>query len=262
MVHAANLDSCVRHSRSLNGVVEAATRPENYAAVVNAFRYCKQPIDVLQRYMRNGGAYPAMLALRTPLGAMPVEVYSPDDVQTINEIFFRGDYDVGRHNTVVVDFGSNIGLSAAYFLSRNPNAFCHCYEPLPQNIERFERNAGQFAGRYELNRVAVGERAGKVQFGWEPTGRYGGVDRNTGKWIEVDCVDSNAELDRVLGRHGHIDVLKVDIENLEKQVTKRIPVDMARRIRTLLVEYRFETNPLSETHSMKRRKWISTFTRT
>lgn len=256
------LASKFRHSRSLNGVIAAAFRPQNYTGVVNAFRYCDKPIDVMQRYIRNSGTYPAIVQLKTPIGMIAAEVYCPDDIQTVNEIFLRGDYESGTRNSVVVDFGSNIGLSAAYFLSRNSNAFCYCYEPLPQNIERFERNTKQFHGRCELNRVAVGESVGRVQFGWEPTGRYGGVGRDTGNWIEVDCVDSNSELDRVLTRHGSIDVLKIDIENLEKQVTERIPASLAKHIKTILVECRFETNPLSATHSMKKRvKWITMFTR-
>jgi hypothetical protein len=86
----------------------------------------------------------------------------------------------------------------------------------------------------------------------EQSGRYGGVGRETGETIEVECVDSNEVLSRVLEAHGSIDILKIDIETLEKQVTERIPPEIAARINKIYVEYIFDTNPLAKTHRMKR----------
>jgi hypothetical protein len=56
---------------------------------------------------------------------------------------------------------------------------------------------------------------GKVSFGIEETGRYGGVGLQTGNSITVDCVNSNEVVGDVVAKHGYIDVLKVDIETLE-----------------------------------------------
>ncbi len=254
------LDSPVRHRRSPKAIASALLRKQNYTGIVQAFRLSTRPVDFLSRYIRNSGSYPADVTLRTPTGLVAAHVYAPDDIQTINEIFFRGDYQAGGNNKVVVDFGSNIGISALYFLSRQAGTYVYCYEPLPQNIERLRRNLAPYGGQYELAEIAVGESDGTVRFGWEPTGRYGGVGRDTGRWIDVPCRDSNSILREIVARHGVIDLLKIDIETLEKAVTERIPVDLARQIRSIVVEYPFTANPLAQTHNWTRKNNVTTFT--
>jgi hypothetical protein len=54
-------------------------------------------------------------------------------------------------------------------------------------------------------------------------------------------------------------VLKVYIEGLEREVTERNPVDIARRIRRLYVEYDFGSNPLAETHSYRQYGAVAQF---
>jgi len=44
------------------------------------------------------------------------------------EIFCRLDYLAKTDIKVVVDIGSNIGISALYFLSRNKQAKCYLFE--------------------------------------------------------------------------------------------------------------------------------------
>jgi FkbM family methyltransferase len=255
----AVVDSPVRHRRSLEAITHALFRPQNYTSVASAFRYCEHPVDFLKRYISNGGSYPATVRLRTPTSPIDVNVYCSDDIQTINEIFFRGDYHARQTSRIVVDFGSNIGISAKYFLSLSPDAYVYCYEPLPQNTERLKRNLAGYEGRYELAEVAVGPAAGTVRFGWEPTGRYGGVGRETGNWIDVECIDSNAILEGIIAKHGRIDLLKVDIETLEKIVTDRIPLELAQKIGYIFVEFRFTENPLSATHAMISNNYITVF---
>jgi FkbM family methyltransferase len=230
--------------------MRAILRKDNYVGTLRAFALAHRPVEFMLRYIRNGGDYPVEIRVRSPTGRLSIRAYAPDDIQTINEIFFRGDYAVPGENRVIVDFGSNIGISCIYFLSRTPGAFCYGFEPLPQNIERFKANLAPFVGRFELTETAVGIGTGPVTFGWEPTGRYGGIGRETGRSITVDCRDSNEELQRIVDKHGQIDVLKVDIETLEKVVIDRIPEALAKQINNVIVEYVFKANPLSATHQM------------
>jgi FkbM family methyltransferase len=161
---------------------------------------------------------------------------------------------------VVVDFGSNIGISAAYFLTSAPNCFAYLYEPFQPNIDRLRDNLRQFEGRYALHAVAVGEAHGEVEFGWEDTGRLGGVGMKTGNYVSVTCRDSNEILEEVITRHGRIDILKIDIETLERQVTERIPVEIARNIDAIYVDYSlWETNPLEQTHNYRRYGSVAQF---
>jgi hypothetical protein len=132
-------------------------------------------LDFLSRYVRNRGHYPADFRIRTPTGPVTLTAFTADDLLTINEIFFRGNYGDDQDAKVIVDFGSNIGISAAYFRSRNPDEFVYCHEPLPQNVERLRAHLKPFEGRYALNEFAVAMEDRTVEFGWEPTGRYRGI---------------------------------------------------------------------------------------
>jgi FkbM family methyltransferase len=207
-------------------------------------RVYKHPPDAVWRYTFKSGSYPHEFALATPLGEISATAYTPDDLLTINEIFCRQDYACTTTDRVFVDFGSNIGISALYFLSRHKENLVFCFEPLAQNCERLRGNLSSFAGRYQLQECAVGLGDGKVRFGCEPTGRYGGIGMETGTSIEVWCRDANDVLDEVLAEHQRIDVLKIDIEKLEREVLERIGPERLRRIGAIFIEQRFGCNPL------------------
>ena len=66
---------------------------------------------------------------------------------------------------------------------------------------------------------------------------------------------------RSSNEHGKIDILKVDIETLEETVVNDIPESMARKIKKIYVEFRFKTNPLAATHSLRQSFDIAQFIR-
>ncbi len=250
------------HQRSFATYATAPFQARHYVALGNILGRACEPVDFMRRYLLRDGSYPHVLHVKTPADPhLPITIYSGEDVQTINEIFCRADYKVRGDETVVVDFGSNIGISALYWLTFAPQSFLHLFEPLERNQQRLVAQLKGQEHRYELNPVAVGTSDGEVEFGYEPSGRYGGIGRTHMPTIKVPCVDSNAALARVLERHGHIDILKIDIETMEKVVTERIPADIAARIRTLFVEFPFQANPLSATHAMTVSGDISFFER-
>jgi FkbM family methyltransferase len=249
----------LHRARTLARIARAATDARQAKAATKAFRSLARPLDFLWRYGTGRGSYPTNISIRTPTGDVSPTLYSWHDTRTIHEIFLAGDYRVDNRRKVIVDFGSNIGLSAAYFLSRNAENRTHLFEPVPQNIKRLRLNLAPFADRYVLNTVAVGLENGKVSFGIEETGRYGGVGLPSGNSITVDCVDSNEVVRDIVSKHGRIDVLKIDIETLEHAIVRRLTPALAARIDLLLVEARFESNPLPETHSMTMQGTISRF---
>jgi FkbM family methyltransferase len=218
-------------------------------------------VEASGRYFLGRGQYPDRIAVNTPMGVVELDVYSHHDMLTINEIFCRLDYKADASDKIIVDFGSNIGISAAYFLTRSKDSRVYLYEPLAFNIERLRKNLAAWPDRYTLSETAVGSSEGDVTFGWEESGRYGGVGMSTGNYVTVPCVDSNAVLAQVLERHGRIDVLKIDIETLEEIVTSRIPLEIAERIGKIYVEFAFATNPLEQTHSMTQYSTVAQFLR-
>jgi FkbM family methyltransferase len=241
--------------------VRAILKPANYSGVLKTLRGCSSPMDFLRRYVLKSGKYPVKFHIQTPIGAVSPTAFLPDDILTINEIFFRADYGDDRDARTVVDFGSNIGISALYFLSRNRECRVYCFEPLAQNVERLKVNLIGFEDRYELQEMAVATDDGVVEFGWEATGRYGGIGRPGLPTISVPAVDSNRVLKEIIKVRGEIDLLKIDIEELEYELTARIPSEIATRVRRIVVEQRFRANPLAATHRISYKHPITTFER-
>ena len=158
----------------------------------------RRPFDVLTRYVFGRGKYPERFRVRTPIGEQEVTAYSYHDLLTLVECFGKMDYRVPRDISFVVDVGANIGISALYFLSRNPDVRVRLYEPVAENAERLRRNLEGFEARYELLEQAVGMEHGTVEFAVEPTGRYGGV-----------------VTERYVAEHGLDDAGRVDVPMVE-----------------------------------------------
>jgi FkbM family methyltransferase len=224
-------------------------------------RTYRHPIDAYRRYLFGAGDYPAEISLKTPTGDICLLAYSHDDMLTVNEVFCREDYFAAGNEEVFVDFGSNIGISAAYFLTRSSRGFAYLYEPVPRNLERMRSNLAFLDGRFAVEGVAVGTATGIVGFGIEETGRYGSIGGQTGPRIEVQCLDSNDILQAIVARHGKIDVLKIDIEGLEGVVVSRILPVLRTKIGTIYAECRFAENPLTDTHAYRQYGSVAQFRR-
>lgn len=234
--------------RPLGRVLAAGFAPRHWRAAANMLKLYRHPLDAFRRYLTATGEYPCTIEVKTPLGWIAISVYSPHDVLTINEIFCRQDYKADASDRVIVDFGSNIGISALYFLTRSRESYVYCYEPLPQNCERFRANVARLAARCQLDPRAVALQEGTVEFGYEPSGRYGGIGLPHGATMQVDCCHAINVLERVLREHGRIDVLKIDIESLEQEILLAIPQDCLRSINKIYIEASFDDNPLAATH--------------
>ena len=229
------LDTPVGH-RMLIGWLAAPFRPGNYAALLNAFRTSPDRRALLTRYLTGRGRYPYAAHVRTPIGERKVTLFSPHDVLTLTEVFFRRDYPVASDIRVAVDIGANIGLSTLWFLSRNEVARCYSFEPHPENARKLRENLTGLGDRYALHEAAVGTESGPVEFGIEPTGRYGAIGAATGTSITVECRAVNEVLAEVLEREPAIDVLKIDTEGLEVETVAAIEPRFLDRIRLIYFE--------------------------
>ena len=175
--------------RNFGRVISALFRWPYYYSVAKIFLVFDQPFWVLKTYLFQGSVgYPKQLSVRTPSGKKSFTVYSPDDVVTAIECFARGDYQIEGDARTIVDFGSNIGISALYFLTQCPNSFVYLYEPVPSNLERLKLNLRDYSQRISINECAVGIGAGTAKFGVESTGRYGGLGLDFPEYITVDGV--------------------------------------------------------------------------
>ena len=201
-----------------------------YLAFANIFIFFKNPIKVLFCYVFETGNYPQRFFVRTPLGLQGVETFSHADLITLVECFGKLDYIAPRDISVVVDFGSNVGISALYFLTRNQDIKVYLFEPVPQNISRLKKNLKGFENRYILRECAVGIERGQFDFACEETGRYGGLTKGGAphffqsdqKIISVKVISANQVLEEILCEHEFLDILKIDVEGYEIKILNHL----------------------------------------
>lgn len=222
--------------RKASKVLGAVFQPQHYRALFNMWRLYPRFLENLWRYASGEGTYPYDIQVRTPVGTLSIRLYSYHDILTVNEIFCRRDYPAEEDLRFVLDLGSNIGISALYFLSRNQESKCILYEPDRRNVDKLKRNLAGLEHRYTLVEAAVADHAGQLEFGIEPTGRYGGIGVHTGEAIIVDCLHINDVLRDALRVFPRVDVIKIDTEGVEVQTVEAIDVELLKRVRRIFLE--------------------------
>jgi FkbM family methyltransferase len=223
-------------NRKFGQFLKAITDKRHYAAFLKMARICPDFFDVFIRYFLGKGGYPYAVKIKTPLGIVSPVLFSYYDMLTVNEIFCRLDYGNDRQAKVVVDFGSNIGISALYFLTRNSDSKCYLFEPVSENTKRLADNLHDFKERFFLSEVAVGTENGVKKFGVEEFGRCGGLLRETGSYIKVRCEDVNDILKNILVKEQSIDILKIDTEGNELDIVRAIEKKLLSKIKVIYFE--------------------------
>lgn len=224
------------YKRPLKNILSVFFKKQFYTAFFNIFKNFDRSIEILWRYVFRKGEYPEKFIVKTPLGNLEVRLYSSDDMMTLVECFGKLDYPAEDDISCVVDFGSNIGVSAGYFLTRNKNIKTYLFEPLPENIKKLKLNLEGFQSRYELDEVAVGLENGSADFGVEATGRYGGLGSDLPETIRVQVRKAGEVISGILEKEGHIDILKIDVEGLETAIIKSLSSENLEKISRIYAE--------------------------
>ena len=222
--------------RNVSSFLRRVTEKASYAAFANMLRVYEDPLAVLYREVLSSGEYPFELRLRTPIGSRNIRLHHYEDLSTLNLIFCRQDYIAPSELKVAVDIGSNIGISALFWLTRNRGCRAYLYEPVATNAERLETNLAGFEDRYSLETVAVSNARGQTEFGIEPTGKHGGIGVCTGTNTVVNCIHIMDVIEPALNKHGVIDCLKIDTEGKEVETLDAVAADCWKFIRCLNVD--------------------------
>ena len=222
--------------RSLGVFGRRLMDPSNYKAIPGFFQVHRRPIQVVFEEIFSLGHYPRTLPIKTPTGPVDVELFSAADLSTLNLIFCRQDYYVPENARVIVDVGSNIGLSALFWLTRNDQTYVYCYEPAPVSYDRLTANLRKFSQRVEAHREAVSNFNGSAQLGLEPSGVYSSLDLRSKESVDCRVVHINDVLRPVIERHGAVDVLKLDSEGHELRTLEAIAPDYWKHIRAVNVD--------------------------
>jgi FkbM family methyltransferase len=138
------------------------------------------------------------------------------DLATIGEVLVDELYEVpGLCDVrVIVDLGSHIGSSIAFFRARHPGAQIHGFEPDPRTFAALEANAGPLEG-VTIDARAVSGADGESTFfcsdyslGSSLVGEGRPIAVRT---VSLDTVMEELDLER-------IDLLKLDVEGAEYDV--------------------------------------------
>ena len=254
------------NKRRIGDIGRSLLAPKSYKAAVSMFRCFPSPFEIVSRYAFEAGSYPCVITIRTPLGPRQVVMNSFHDIRSLVVCFAKEDYRVGHDIRCAVDFGSNIGMSGLYFLTRNAGVKAYLFEPLPKNVERLRKNLRGLEQRYVLEQSAIGLEDGTGRFVYEGTGRYGGIEGTLDPHeqierpytLEVSMLSAAKRLRQIIEQEKFIDVLKVNIEGLETNVLESLPPDILDNIGLICAEIFTFT---SEIDGFRKQKYGSNITR-
>lgn len=196
----------------LLGVVPGA---RNRARMVSAW--------VALTLKQRAGIWPALTRRVTWIGTRGEELHAtvgdPSELRVIRELFVLEEYALPglEDPDVIVDLGSNVGISVLYFKSRFPSARVVAAEPLPEALRRLRANTDHLDG-VEVVAAAVSSEDGPLRLysgdeSWAAS-TFSGNGRGT--TVEVEGLT----LDRLVADRGleRIDLLKMDVEGAEEAV--------------------------------------------
>lgn len=218
----------------------------HWLGLLRIFLVTKRPIRFLMIYLslsdKRMGFADSMILYRYGGKSLSIFVRGPHDYATFFEVFCRRDYAETKPGMIVVDIGSNIGITARFFFESGAK-FVFLYEPDKENSDFLKRNIVNFQQSYVLEEKAVSTSTGTGSFEFEKTGRYGRLvddkslnDGISRKRTEVEVVGIADVLSSVLLKFENIDILKIDIEGLELEIVKAIPPHNLARIKMIQYE--------------------------
>jgi len=219
--------------------LRAVTNRHNLRVAWRMFRVVKNPLTYL-RFLASGRGSPTILA-RAPIGEVAIRLRNHEAARTFFSIFVRQDYPLkGDRACGVLDVGSNIGISALYFLSRHRDNRVFCVEPDPANAPFLVENLAPHAERATIVREAcsAGE-TGELDFHVSPDGKYSSLLPNE-RATEMIRVAVRPLLELVEAATPHLGpntlIMKIDIEGLEKRVLLSLPGEKLAQFQTIFVE--------------------------
>ncbi|HVZ58031.1 MAG TPA: FkbM family methyltransferase [Chitinophagaceae bacterium] len=155
-------------------------------------------------------------------------------IHTYRELFERELYAFPAtcEDPVIIDCGSNIGLSVLFFKSQYPGARVLAFEPDPSNFALLEKNiAANGLQQVTAYRKAVWIRDGSIHFEASES-EASHIREDGGSGTPVACI----RLATLLAGLERIDFLKMDIEGAESEVLEDCAGQLG-RIGHLFIEY-------------------------
>ena len=210
--------------RSFLTFIKRIVKIENFVAIIRFFKVHKSPIKSILNEIFSSGKYPKILSFNSPLGESKVNLYSYNDFSTFNLIFCRQDYLYRNKQKIILDIGSNIGLSSIFWLTRSKDTVVHCYEPSTENYEKLKKNLKDFDGRFSIFKKAVSSKTFSSFLNLEKSGVYNSINnsnksKNYFEKEKCDVVSINSCIEKIIKQYmGKLTLLKsiMKVRNLKQ----------------------------------------------
>lgn len=184
------------------------------------------------------------ISINSPIGKFRLKIRNRKTARVFYSLFIREDYKITNNAQNIIDIGSNIGISALYFLSRNHLNKIISIEPDPNNIIFLRKNLEQskFQDRYKIIEKAIDDEAGNQKLSIVENGVNTSLikrQRNLLKIIDIEVIT----FDELIQNCSFFDpklylVLKIDIEGAEERVLRSINFRKYNSIRKIILEKR------------------------
>jgi FkbM family methyltransferase len=147
-------------------------------------------------------------------------VTSATDINVLEEIFQRGDYNVElvKAPNTIVDLGANFGASVGYFCLRYPAARILAFEPAMGTFEQLAKNARVFPNVRIFNEAVTGH-IGDATLHVERSRSAGAsllprAQNTSSESVRTTTLDAIFERERI----DWIDLVKFDVEGSEVEL--------------------------------------------
>ena len=165
-------------------------------------------------------------------------------LHSFNEIFYRGIYKFNTEikNPLIIDCGSNIGLSVLYFKSIYPKSHIIAFEPDEENFEILRTNTQVNSFTHlELHKKAVWINDGNISF----QSKGSEASRILAQPTDTNYNVPSIRLSTMLSNITSVQFLKIDIEGAEYEVIKDCS-DQLKKIDNLFLEYHGKVDETSQ----------------
>ena len=220
--------------RPLREVINRVFRKDLFEIIKNFFIVHKNPIQAMYEEFFTKGKYPKLI--ETKIG-VKIKLFSYGDFSTFNLVFCRQDYLADKKINAVLDIGSNIGITAHYWLFKNPKVKIYCYEPSKRNFKRLTENTKKFKKNIELKQSAVSNFNGYSKLYKSETGVNDSIiDKVSKDFDKIKVIKINDILKKIFSNFKNLDILKIDTEGCERVILKSIDKKYFKKIRIINIE--------------------------
>ena len=220
--------------RPLSEVINRVFKKDLFEIIKNFFIVHKNPMQAMYEEFFTKGKYPKLI--ETKIG-VKIKLFSYGDFSTFNLVFCRQDYLADKKINAVLDIGSNIGITAHYWLFKNPKVKIYCYEPSKKNFKRLTENTKKFKKNIKLKQSAVSNFNGYSKLYKSKTGVNDSIiDKVSKDFEKIKEIKINDILKKIFSNFKNLEILKIDTEGCEREILKSIDKKYFKKIRIINIE--------------------------